>query len=83
MRLYYKIKNFFGIKRKCTYEEVEGVRKKAGECRVYFSKHSILVETRSLSGFNFVYDLRNNYKIRTGRELPFSDSFSPKEKKDK
>lgn len=64
-------RNFFGIKRRCKYEEVEGLRS-GRDWKVYFKGHSITIDEKSCGDHDFMVALHRGYKRATGKRLPVS-----------
>lgn len=83
-------RNFFGIKRECSYANVEGIRfsrkhktvvssKPAGwDRRVYFQGHWILIDEISRGGEDFIKALNQGYQKATGQLVPESTSIKRK-----
>lgn len=70
-------RNFFGIKRSCSYAQVEELRT-GKDIRVFFQGHSILIDEISVDGERFLDNLIKGYKRTTGKRIPSSPSFRRK-----
>lgn len=64
-------RNFWGIKRKCKYEEVERLRS-GKDWKVYFRGHSIMIDNLSHGDRDFIAMLNRGYRRATGKSLPVS-----------
>lgn len=73
----FQTRNIFGITRKCSYAEVEGIRS-GKDCRIYFQGHSIDIDEISRGGDKFMKALDQGHKRATGKRVPISTSFRRK-----
>ena len=69
--------NIFGIKRECSYGDVEGIRS-GRDRRIYFQGHSIMIDEISRGADEFVDALDKGHKRATGKWVPTSTSFRRK-----
>jgi hypothetical protein len=69
--------NIFGIKRECSYGDVEGIRS-GRDRRIYFQGHSIMIDEISCGADEFVDALDKGHKRATGKWVPSSTSFRRK-----
>ena len=64
-------KNFFGIKRKYTYDQVTAIEEKWGDEYVYMGKRRVLVAELSVGGNNFINLVKKKYRaIHNGEFIP-------------
>lgn len=62
-------RNFFGIRRSCSYAEVEGIRF-GKDHRIYFQGHSIMLDEISIGRDEFIEAIDKGYKRATGKWVP-------------
>lgn len=64
-------KNFFGIKRKCTYDQVNAIKENMHEDYIYVGKHRVMIDEFSVGGREFIAYVKKRYStIHNGQELP-------------
>lgn len=64
-------KNFFGIKRKFTYEQVTAIKENTHEKYIYIGKRRIMVDEFSIGGDDFIKLVKEKYQtIHNGKNLP-------------
>ena len=64
-------KNFFGIKRKFTYDQVTAIKENMHEDYVYIGKHRVIIDKVSIGGIDFIAYLRKRYRtLHKGQVLP-------------
>lgn len=67
-------KNFFGVKRKYTYEDVTAIKENVHEKYIYVGKGRIMVDEFSIGGEDFVKLVKTKYRtIHGGKSLPRRD----------
>lgn len=62
-------RNFFGIRRSCSYAEVEGIRF-GKDHRIYFQSHSVMLDEISVGRDEFIEAIDKGYKRATGKWVP-------------
>ena len=67
-------RNFFGIRRSCSYAEVDGV-KGWKDRKIYFNGYCIMIDEISIGADEFMDALYKGYRKATGRHVP---AFKPK-----
>ena len=67
-------RNFFGIRRSCSYAEVDGVKGRKDR-KIYFNGYCIMIDEISIGADEFMDALYKGYRKATGRHVP---SFKPK-----
>jgi len=55
-------KNFFGIKRQFTYDQVTAIRKSAHEKYIYVGKKRLMIDELMMGGYDFVEFVEKKYK---------------------
>ncbi len=70
-------RNFFGIKRECSYADVEGIRS-GRDCRIYFQGHWIMIDEISRGREDFIETLERGHKRMTEKRVPASTSYKRK-----
>lgn len=70
-------RNFFGIKRECSYAHVEGIRSGKAS-RIYFQGHSVMIDEISVGGDRLIEAIEKGHKRTTGKWVPASTSFKRK-----
>ena len=65
----FQASNIIGIKRSCSYAEVEGIRS-GKDRRIYFNGHSVLIDEISRGGDEFVEAVDKGHKRATGKWVP-------------
>lgn len=73
----FEAKNIFGVRRVCSYAEVEGIRS-GRDRRIYFHGRHIMIDEISCGVDEFIEALDKGYKRATGKRMPFSKSFRRK-----
>ena len=64
-------KNFFGIKRKFTYDQVTAIKQNMHETYVYVGRHRVAVDEFSIGGSEFIAFVKKKYRAsHNGRALP-------------
>ncbi len=64
-------KNFFGFKRKYTYDQISGIKDNSYETHLYIGKKRIMVSDFSVGGEKFIAFASNKYKaLHNGQPLP-------------
>ena len=71
------VKNFFGIKRKYTYDQVVSIREDVHEVFFYTNKRRIMVDEMSIGGNDFIEFVKKKYRI-----LHDGKAIKKKQKKD-
>jgi hypothetical protein len=59
-------KNFFGIKRKFTYDQVTGIRVDMHEDYIYIGKRKVMVDSFAVGGFEFISFLKKKCRKNNG-----------------
>ena len=67
-------RNFFGIKHRCKYSEVEWLRS-GKDRKIYFRRRSVFIDEISCGGDEFVEAVDTGYKRATGKWVPASSPF--------
>ena len=64
-------RNFFGIKRKFTYDQVTAIKENMHEDYVYIGKRRVMIDEFSVGGIDFIAYLRKRYRtLHKGQALP-------------
>ena len=64
-------KNFLGIKRKFTYDQVTAIRENLRESYIYMGKSRVMVDGLSVGRIEFITQVKKKYKtIHAGQNLP-------------
>ena len=64
-------KNFFGIKRKFTYDQVTAIKENMHEDYIYIGKRRVMIDEFSVGGIDFIAYLRKRYRtLHKGQALP-------------
>ena len=64
-------KNFLGIKRKFTYDQVTAIRENLRESYIYIGKSRVMVDGLSVGRIEFITQVKKKYKtIHAGQNLP-------------
>lgn len=64
-------RNFFGIKRTVTYEQVTAIRENKNETFLYIGKRRILVDRIAVGGYEFIKLVKKKYRtLHGGQYLP-------------
>lgn len=64
-------KNFFGKKRKFTYDQVTAIKENMHENYIYMGKHRVMVDEFSIGGADFMKHVKKKYRIANeGLSLP-------------
>ena len=64
-------KNFFGIKRRFTYDQVTGIREGMHEDHIYVGTRKVTIDAFSVGGKEFLDHVKKKYRtIHDGRALP-------------
>ena len=64
-------KNFFGVKRKFTYDQVTAIKKNMHEDYIYIGKRKVMIDEFSVGGIEFIAYVRKRYRtIHKGQALP-------------
>ncbi len=64
-------KNFLGIKRKFTYDQVTAIKEDIHESFVYMGKRRVMVDRLMIGGNEFIYFVRKKYRaLHNGQNLP-------------
>ena len=64
-------KNFFGIKRKFTYDQVTAIKENMHEDYIYIGKRKVMIDEFSVGGIEFIAYVRKRYRtIHKGQALP-------------
>ena len=64
-------KNFFGVKRKFTYDQVTAIKENKHEKYIYIGKRKIMIDEFSVGGIEFIAYVRKRYRtIHKGQALP-------------
>ena len=64
-------KNFWGIKRKYTYDQVTGIQEGMREDYLYVGKRRIMIDELAIGGAAFIGFVKKQYRtLHNGRELP-------------
>ncbi len=64
-------KNFFGLKREYTYNQVIAIKEGVRENCIYVREHTIKVSELSVGGFDFINLVKDKYKsLHNGQNLP-------------
>lgn len=70
-------RNFFGIKRACSYAQVEGIRT-GKDRRIYFQGHSVMIDALSCGGDRFIEAIEKGHRRATGKWVRASTSYRRK-----
>lgn len=64
-------KNFFGVKRKFTYDQVTGIKENMHEDYIYIGKRKAVIDEFSVGGTEFIAYVRKRYRtMHNGQTLP-------------
>ena len=64
-------KNFFGIKRKFTYDQVTAIKEDARQKFIYIGKKKLMVDEFSIGGDDFIKFVKKKYRtMHDGKSLP-------------
>lgn len=64
-------KNFFGVKRKFTYDQVTAIKENMHEDYIYIGKRRVMIDEFSVGGIEFIAYVRKRYRtIHKGQALP-------------
>lgn len=64
-------KNFFGIKRKFTYDQVDAIKEDMHEDYILIGKHKVMIDEFAVGRYDFIAFVRKQYrKIHKGQALP-------------
>ena len=64
-------KNFFGVKRKFTYDQVTAIKENMHEDYIYIGKRKVMIDMLSVGGIEFIAHVRKRYRtIHKGQALP-------------
>ena len=64
-------KNFFGIKRKFTYDQITAIKENMHENYIYLGKRKVMIDAFSIGGVKFIAHAKKKYRtIHKGQELP-------------
>lgn len=64
-------KNFFGIKRRFTYDEVTAIKKNMHESYLYLGRRRVMIDALSVGGFEFIGFVNKKYRsLHDGQPLP-------------
>ena len=64
-------KNFFGVKRKFTYDQVTAIKENMHEDYIYIGKRKVMIDEFSVGGIEFIAYVRKRYRtIHKGQALP-------------
>lgn len=64
-------KNFLGIKRKFTYDQVTAIKENLRESYIYMGERRVMVDGLSVGGIEFITQVKKKYKtIHAGQNLP-------------
>ncbi len=64
-------KNFFGIKRYFTYDQVTAIKENIHEAYIYMGKKRVMVDRFSIGGINFILFLHKKYRtFHNGKTIP-------------
>lgn len=65
------VKNFFGIKRKYTYDRIDAIKADMHEDYLIIGKHRVLIDEFAVGGHDFITFVRKQYrKLHNGKALP-------------
>jgi hypothetical protein len=64
-------KNFFGVKRKFTYDQVTAIKENMHEDYIYIGKRKVMIDEFSVGGIEFIAYVRKRYRtLHEGQALP-------------
>lgn len=64
-------KNFFGIKRKVSYDQVTAIKENMHETYIYVGKRRVMVDEFSIGGKDFINLIKKKYRtLHNGQSLP-------------
>ena len=64
-------KNFFGVKRKATYDQVTAIKEDMHETYIYLGKRRVMVDAFSIGGRDFINLVKRKYRtLHNGQNLP-------------
>ena len=67
----FSAKNFFGIRKSFTYEQVTAIKENMRETYIYIGKRRVMIDEISIGGSEFVTFVKNKYrKLHKGQPLP-------------
>lgn len=67
----FTVKNFWGIKRKYTYDQVTAIKENMHEDYIYIGKRKVMIDEFSVGGIEFIAYVRKRYRtIHNGQALP-------------
>ncbi len=65
------VKNFFGIKRKFTYDQVTAIKENMHEDYIYIGKRKVMIDELSVGGIEFIAYVKKKYRaLHNGQALP-------------
>ena len=64
-------KNFFGIKKKASYDQVTAIKENMHETYIYIGKQRVMVDELSIGGIDFIKLVKKKYRtLHNGQSLP-------------
>ncbi len=67
----FSAKNFLGVKRKFTYDQVTGIKQNTNETYIYIGNRRVMVDDFAVGGYGFIDKVRDKYgELHDGEFLP-------------
>lgn len=67
----FTFRNFFGIKRKATYEQITAIKENMHETYLYIGKRKVMVDEFSIGGTEFIKFVKKKYRcLHRGQAIP-------------
>ncbi|MBR4308452.1 MAG: hypothetical protein IKT58_02535 [Oscillospiraceae bacterium] len=63
-------RNFLGIRRRFTYDQITGIRRNSHETYLYVGKHRYMIDEIAIGGNDFLSYARDRYRMATGKPVP-------------
>ena len=68
-------KNFFGIKRRFTYDQITGIKRNVHESYLYMGKRKIMIDEFAVGGSDFILFAHQKYRsIHHNRSIPHAEN---------
>ena len=72
----FTVKNFFGVKRDFTYEDVTAIKYNMHETYIYIGKRRVMIDEFSVGGMEFIWLVQKKYKkLHKGENIPQAKTF--------
>ena len=64
-------KNFFGVKRRFTYDQVTAIKQDMNESYIYMGEHRVMIDQLAVGGLEFILQVEKKYRtMHGGMSLP-------------